>query len=74
MSRAMNLSLAESTVLARCAAEKIGVSAIETLPSGGVRLVCMSSEGAALVRKKMKKDLMRDDITRRLHRPTRPLW
>jgi len=74
MSRAMNLALAESTVLARCAAEKIGVSAIEALPSGGVRLVCMSSEGAALVRKKMKKDLMRDDIKRRLHRPTRPLW
>jgi len=74
MSRAMNLSLGEEDVLARCATKQVGVSAIERLPLGGVRLVCMSSYGADLMRRLLKSYIIKGDVTRERHRPTRPLW
>ena len=74
MSRAVNLSLTEATVLARCEAEEIGVSAIEALPEGGVRLVCMSVDGADTVRRKMTANVMKGEARRAVHRPSRPLW
>src|SRR2546421_6841587 len=33
------------SVIARCLSEKVNISAIERLPQGGVRLVCMSVDG-----------------------------
>lgn len=39
MSRVGHLRLNEGFVVLRCLGEKVGVSAIESLPSGGVRLV-----------------------------------
>ena len=74
MTRAMNLAMGEKAVLDHCRDKSIGVSAIEALPGGGVRLVCMSSEGAGLVRKSLKKKLIDDDTVRTRFRPTRPLW
>ena len=74
MSRAMNLSITEETALAHCRSRGIGVSAVEPLPDGGIRLVCMSSEGAELLRRKFKRDLMEGDTRRTAHRPTKPLW
>lgn len=74
MSRAINLSMAEADVLARCTTERVGVSAIERLPQGGVRLVCMSMFGAELIRRKLKSHIIKGDVTRERHRPTRPLW
>jgi hypothetical protein len=74
LGRAVNLSLTEATVRARCEAEQVGVSAIEALPEGGVRLVCMSVDGAATVRRKFKTHLMKGNIRRAVARPTRPLW
>lgn len=74
MSRAVFLSLDEGQVVARCLAEKVGISAIERLPGGGVRLVCMSSDGAALMKRKLKQNLMDDNVTRARHRPVSPLW
>jgi hypothetical protein len=74
MSRALFVSLDEGQVVARCLAEKVGISAIERLPGGGVRLVCMSSDGAALMARKFKQHLISDDVTRERHRPTSPLW
>ena len=74
MSRAINLSMNEADVLARCQSESVGVSAIERLPQGGVRLVCMSGHGAALMRRKLKSNLIQGEVTRERHRPTRPLW
>ena len=47
MSRTVFLDLDEGKVVARCLKEKVGVSTIEALPGGGVRLVCMSGGGAA---------------------------
>ena len=74
MSRVINLTLDEGVVVIRCLSEKVGISAIERLPQGGVRLVCMSSEGAELVRRKLKRYLINGDVTRERHRPVKPLW
>lgn len=74
MSRVLHLDLDEGVVEIRCLSENVGVSAIERLPSGGVRLVCKSSEGAVLIRKKLKKYLIAGDVTRERHRPVKPLW
>jgi hypothetical protein len=74
MSRVLLVSLDEGQVIARCLAEKVGVSAIERLPAGGVRLVCMSSDGAAHMTRKFKSNLITVPVVRERHRPTRPLW
>ena len=74
MSRALYIALDEATVLARCNKENVGVSAIETIPAGGVRLVCMSADGAQIMRTKLKSQMMSGDVIRARHRPTSPLW
>lgn len=74
MSRVIHLSLDEGVVVVRCLAEKVGVSAIERLPAGGVRLVCMSSEGAERIRTKLKRYVIADDVKRDPFRPVTPLW
>lgn len=74
MSRAILLSMGEAEVRARCLDAKVGVSAIERLLDGGVRLVCMSSKGAELIRKKLKSHLIKGVATRERHRPNTPLW
>jgi hypothetical protein len=74
LSRVVHLDLEEGVTVIRCMSENVGVSAIEPLPNGGVRLVCMSSEGAALIRRKLKSYLIRGDVTRERHRPAKPLW
>ena len=74
MSRVVLLNLDEGVVTIRCASEQVGISVIEPLPDGGVRLVCMSSVGAALIRRKLKANLITGEVTRQLHRPRQPLW
>ena len=74
MSRVVHLDLDEGVVVTRCQAEKVGVSAIESLPQGGVRLVCMSSHGAEHIRRKLKANLIAGDVARERFRPTKPLW
>jgi len=74
MTRALNVTLAESDVIARCAAEKVGVSATEKIPAGGTRLVCMSVNGAEHMRRKLKTHMIKGEVTRARHRPARPLW
>jgi hypothetical protein len=69
MSRVVHLSLDEGVVVIRCLSEKVGISAIERLPAGGVRLVCMSSDGAALIRRKLKAYVIGDDVRRERRRP-----
>jgi len=39
MSRVLFVALDEGQVVSRCLAAKVGISAIERLPAGGVRLV-----------------------------------
>ena len=74
MSRVVQLTLDEGVVVIRCLSEKVGISAIERLPQGGVRLVCMSSEGAARIRRKLKSYVIAGDAERVPHRPAKPLW
>jgi len=74
MSRTLFLSLGESEAIARCAKEKVGVSAIESLPSGGVRLVCMSSDGAQTMRAALKSKIMATEVAREPIRPRRGSW
>ena len=74
MSRVLFVSLDEDKIIARCKAEDVGISALESLPKGGMRLVCKSVEGAALMSLKLKTHLMSGDVTRTLHRPKTPLW
>jgi len=74
MSRALNVSLTEAEVLAKCGTSHVGVSAIETLPEGGVRLVCMSSDGAERMRRKFRSHLIKGNVVRERYRPRRPMW
>jgi len=74
MSRALHLSMGEAEVVSRCQTERVGVSAIERLPHGGVRLVCMSVEGAERIGRKLKSHIIKGEVKRERHRPSRPLW
>ena len=74
MTRALHLAMAEADVVSRCSTERVGVSAIERLPEGGVRLVCMSVGGAEHMRRRLKSHIIKGEVRRERHRPTRPLW
>jgi hypothetical protein len=74
MSRTIHLTLDEGEAVSRCAAQSVGVSAVERLPQGGVRLVCMSVNGAELMRRKLKAHLIKGDVVRERFRPRSPLW
>ena len=74
MSRVLLVDLEEGQVVAKCLAEKVGISAIERLPAGGVRLVCMSSDGAATMTRKFKSQLIKTPVVRAASRPSTPLW
>jgi hypothetical protein len=74
MSRVLFLNLDEGEVVAKCLAEKVGISAIERLPQGGIRLVCNSGEGAHRMTRKLKSHLIFGDVARERFRPQRPLW
>lgn len=74
MSRELFIRLEEADVVSRCLAEKVGISAIEKLPAGGTRLVCMSGHGASVMNRKLKSHLIKETVVRQRHRPTRPLW
>jgi hypothetical protein len=74
VSRVVHFSLDEGVVVIRCLSEKVGVSAIESLPGGGVRLVCMSTDGAAKIRKKLKDYVIDGEVIRERHRPKTGTW
>ena len=73
MSRVL-VALKEGQVVAGCLAENVGISAIENLTSGGVRLVCNTMEGAARMARKFKPHLIDGVVTRERRRPATPLW
>jgi hypothetical protein len=68
VSRAVFLDMSEKSVIAHCDAEKIGVSSIGKV-AGGIRLVCMSVDGAARIRSQLKAKLMKDDAEREQRGP-----
>jgi hypothetical protein len=64
MSRAMNVTLDEAGVTDMCRAAGIVISAIEPLPNGGTRLVCVSPDDAERMRGKLKKHLIEGTVAR----------
>ena len=72
--RALFVSLDEKTVVNRCGKADVAISAIEKLPQGGVRFVCTSDDGAAVMKKKLKSHLLPDTVARQSYRPTAPTW
>jgi hypothetical protein len=68
VSRVLHVAIDEGEVVARCLSAKVEISAIEGLPAGGTRLVCMSTDGAAKMRRRLKRDLIDGPVTRSLHR------
>lgn len=73
VSRVVNLSMPEADVREQCRKSAIGVSALEVLQSGGVRLVTSSVDGAEKIRKKLKSKLVHGDVERTPVNPrTRP--
>ncbi|WP_118857048.1 hypothetical protein [Sphingomonas mesophila] len=74
MSRVLLLNMSADTATIECGKLGVGISALEPLTSGGIRLVCMSSDGAKTARKKFNSKLIKGEVMRTRHRPTRPLW
>jgi hypothetical protein len=64
MSRAMNVSLPEEDVLAKCRDARVSVSTSEPLPDGGTHLVTTTGEGAETMRVKFRKNLMTGTVRR----------
>lgn len=65
----MFLDMSERAIILYCESEKIGISAISKLPTGGIRLVCMSVRGAENIRRGLKAKIMKDDHARQQHGP-----
>ncbi len=63
-SRALNLALGEAEVRAECARHKLEISAIETLLSGGIRVVLMNGDAAAKLRRVLKGKLLTEPVRR----------
>lgn len=64
MSRAINLTLAEADVIARCNAAGVQISAIEPLAATGTHLVCLTSEGAEAIRGLLGKFIIPGKVKR----------
>lgn len=58
MSRAINFALSETELTRRCGDAAVEISVIEALPQGGTRLVCMTSDGAEIMRRRHPKDVL----------------
>ena len=69
LSRAVHLKMSKQAIEAHCSAQNIGISSIANIPTGGVRLVCMSVDGAAQIRTKLKSSLMKEDADNQRHGP-----
>lgn len=74
MSRALNLSMTMAEVDRHCRENGVAISALEALPDGGARLVCMSNYGAAQIRLKLKAHIIDGNVRRERFRPVKPLW
>jgi hypothetical protein len=64
MSRAINVSAAKEHVVATCAKRKIVISAIETLQSGGTRVVMNSAADTAIIAKAYGNKVIAGAVTR----------
>jgi len=64
MSRALNLDLLETEVLASCALQNAAITQIETLVSGGTRVVFQNGDDAAVMARLHKTKIIKGPVTR----------
>ena len=64
MSRVLLLSMSEADATKACDSLDVAISVLEKLDSGGVRLVCVSMDGAAAMRHKLRAKLIDGPVTR----------
>ena len=64
MSRALNLNASEAEVLAACVRANAPITQIETLVSGGTRVVMKNADDAATLGKLYKGKIITDPVTR----------
>ena len=64
MSRAINVNATGAEVTAMCAKHKATISAMETLPAGGTRVVMMNADDAATIARAFKKQILATDAQR----------
>ena len=74
MSRAFNLAMTEADVVKHCTDKSIAISALEALPGGGTRLVCMSGYGAAQIEAKLKTRIIKGTVRREQFGRRKPIW
>jgi hypothetical protein len=73
MNRVLLLALPVAKIVAACERNKVGISAVEALASGGCRLVCLSQEGAEAMRRTLGQHLIKGSVVRTsLRVPGRP--
>lgn len=66
MSRAMNVTATKDEVTAMCAKHGARVTAIETLYSGGTRVVLSNIDEATIIRKAYNSQLIKGPVKRSL--------
>lgn len=64
MSRAINLNASQADVTALCKKHAIAISTIETLTSGGTRVVLLNPDGAERIRTLMKTKIITTPVVR----------
>jgi len=69
VSRAINLSMTVAQVDRHCRDNHVAISALEALPDGGARLVCMSNYGASRIRSKLRGHVLNEDLGARAAAP-----
>lgn len=70
MSRALNLDAPKEHVLDTCAKQDLAITQIETLVSGGTRVVLKTAEGAVMLARSYRKQIIDGPIVRT---PTRTI-
>jgi len=64
MSRAINVNASRADVLSSCKRHGAVISAIETLESGGTRVVLMNTHATATMRKAFGKKVLTGEVRR----------
>ncbi|MCD2325441.1 hypothetical protein LQ953_15585 [Sphingomonas sp. IC-56] len=64
MSRAININATQDHVKAACAKRKVPISAIETLRSGGTRVVMNNAADTAIIAKAYGSKVISGEVTR----------
>jgi len=64
MSRAININAPREHVIATCAKRKVAISAIESLHSGGTRVVMNNVEDKAVIEKAYGSKVIAGTVTR----------